>query len=120
MLPLLIFLKFPETARKYLMKKTFTNVLQPSTPDLVNLHVAVEQRFLQLTQEFESKKGERLIPPPSLNSAMIRWRQLAVRFKKGDFRNTESEELSLKEIAQWTVDENCLLRGQPKKKVVWR
>ena len=52
--------------------------------------------------------------------AMLRWRQMAVRHRKGDFRNSDAEYESIKTIAQWTVDVNCQIRNQPAKKIVWK
>lgn len=95
------------------------NVLTPSVPDTVELCRAVQERFLSLLEAHLHIKGTCLIPPKSFDSAMLRWRTMATRFASGDYRNSEEEIQSLREIAQWTVDENCLLRGQPPKKVNW-
>lgn len=98
---------------------THMNVLQPSTPDTIALSSAVQERFINLLESYQQNKGIRLIPPKSLDGAMIRWRSMVVRHRKGDFRNSQEEQTSLREIAQWTVDENCKLRNQPLKKIDW-
>lgn len=100
-------------------KVVHKNVLIPSTEDTVALCFAVQERFIILLDSYAAIKGEALIPPREFDSAMIRWREMAVRFKKSDFRNSEEELTSLREIAQWTLDENCKLRNQPLKKMFW-
>jgi hypothetical protein len=101
------------------MNNYHKNVLVPSVQDTVELCRAVQERFLGLLESYLQIKGVCLIPPKSLDNAMIRWRTMAMRFASGDYRNSEEEVQSLREVAQWTVDENCLLRGQPPKKVNW-
>jgi hypothetical protein len=64
--------------------------------------------------------GMQLNIPKSLDRDMLRWREMRVRHKKGDFRNTDGELRSTKTIAQFTVDQNCMLRKQPLKKVEWK
>ena len=44
---------------------------------------------------------------------------LRVRHKALDFRNTTEEVQATREIAQWTIDVNCELRGQKAKVVQW-
>ena len=101
------------------MSNFHKNVLTPSLRDTVELCRAVQERFLGLLETHLQIKGVCLIPPKTLDAAMVRWRTLALRFASGDYRNSEEELQSLREMAQWTVDENCLLRGQPLKKVDW-
>lgn len=95
------------------------NKLEPSKRDTIELCMAVEQRFKDLIDSHMRIKKFMLIPPSELDSDMKRWREMAVRFKSGDYRNTDGELLALRSIAQWTVDQNCLLRNQPIKKLVW-
>jgi len=81
--------------------------------------MAIETRFLELLGSWKRIHGVELEVPQMLDSAMILWRQLIVRYKKGDFRNSLDEVMAMREIAQWTVDKNCVLRNQPLKKVQW-
>lgn len=96
------------------------NTLQPSDPDAVALAQALEERFVKLYGSYLQIKGERLIPPPSLDNDMIRWRQMRVRHRRGDFRNSEAELYSVKCVAQWTLDVNAAMRNQPVQKLEWR
>jgi len=98
----------------------YINVMKPSRTDDVGLCVAVEKRFLDLMGSYLRIRGVELIPPESLSNDMFRWRTMAVRFKQGDFRNTEAELKSLKTIAQWTISINCELRNQADKIVEWK
>jgi len=93
--------------------------LKPSVPDTIALSSAVQSRFLDLCEAYLRIRGVELSPPPSLDADMLRWRTMAVRFKKGDFRNSEGELKALRTIAQWTLDENSELRNQPKVSVDW-
>jgi len=95
--------------------------LKPSSPDTVALGQAVEERFLTVLGLWEKMKGERLVPPASMNRDMMYWRQMRVRHSGGDFRNTEAELKATKTIAQWTVDMNCIVRNQPvQKPIEWK
>lgn len=112
------------------------NVLRPSSPDTVALGQAVEERFLTVLELYFRHNGKQLIPPTSLDPDMLRWRQMRIRHRcpccqgkrvliikdrmccdncgfAGDYRNTEAELRSTQAIAQWTVDVNARLRGQP-------
>ena len=93
------------------------NVLHLSKRDTFELCRAVETRFKSLRETYFRTKFEPLDLPTGLDAAMILWRTMAVRFKRGDYRNTQEERSALEEIAQWTVDENNKLKGQPAEKV---
>lgn len=90
------------------------NMLMWSVPDTVCLAQAVEERFLDLCGSWLRVKGVELLVPRSMDLDMFRWRQMRVRHWSGDFRNTEAELKSTKNIAQWTLDQNADLRGQKK------
>ena len=90
-----------------------------SSQDEAALCQAAQQRFLDLCQAYLRIRGETLPIPPSLNSDMLRWRQMAVRHRAGDYRHTESELKSLRSLCQWLVDTNCVLRNQPLTKIQW-
>ena len=96
------------------------NILHPSDLDTVELGQAVEDRFLDLCGTYLRIRGETLPIPQQLYPDMLRWREMRVRHRAGDLRNTESELRSVKALAQWTVDENLALRGQQAVVVEWK
>ncbi len=106
-------------SRRNRRAKRNTNALYSSSVDDIQLAEAVEHRFLELTEAWARIRFEQLIIPQELDKAMLAWRTMAVRYKQGDFRNSEEELRLTKLIAQWTVDKNCELRNQPEKKVQW-
>ena len=93
------------------------NMLKPSEPDTVALADAVESRFLDLCGSWQRIRGVDLPLPQILDSDLLRWREMLVRHRKGDFRNTESELKSVKVVAQWTLDMNAELRNQKPQKL---
>ena len=97
-----------------------SETLQPSVEDVVKLAFAVETRFVEILNKWSKTKGETLPIPTYLDKDILRWRMMVVRYRKGDFRHRLSEVKSVKEVAQWTVDKNCELCDQPKKKIEWR
>lgn len=101
------------------MAKIHLNRLELAKFDTYQLCQAVEERFIDLTHAHRRIRGTDLIPPPSLDKDMLLWRTMAVRFKNGDMRNTQSELIALQNIAQWTLDVNCELRNQPKQIIQW-
>jgi len=98
----------------------YHNRLLKSDPDDIDLAESVHDRFLNLCGTWERVKKEQLVPPPEMDGDMINWRRMIGQHRTGDFRHTEAEMQSLKAIAQWTVDMNCDLRNQPKKKINWK
>ena len=100
-------------------QKIHTNMLQPSTQDMVALALAVEERFLDLCAAHRRIKGVEIRIPPSLDRDLLLWRTLRVRHKKGDFRNTDDEKKATRRVAEWSLEQNCLLRGQTYKKIEW-
>ena len=95
------------------------NVLVPSSLDMVELARAVEVRFLDLCDAYLRIRGEPLATPTALDRDMLGWRELRVRHRRGDMRNTEAEVRNVRTIAQWLVDTNCVLRNQPLKRIDW-
>jgi hypothetical protein len=100
-------------------KPIHSNVLRPSRQDDIALAASVEEGFIQVLGFHKQVRGYDLVPPESLNQDLLRWRQMRVRHRRGDFRNTEAELESVKTVAQWTVDWNCTLRNQPYQKLEW-
>lgn len=95
------------------------SILKPCTIEPLQLVAAIHERFLNLTGSYFRITGETLYPPAYLDTAMILWRQTYARFDKGDLRLSGDEFRALQEIAAWTHEENCKLRGQPITKIQW-
>jgi len=93
-------------------KYIHNNQLRPSSPDHVALGIAVDDRFVTVCERYQRTTGDQLFIPESLSKDMMRWRQMRVRHKKGDYRHTDAELESLHGIAQWTVTENEKICGQ--------
>lgn len=88
-----------------------------SEADTIALGQAVEERFLDLCHSWLRIRGVEMPIPQSLDTDMLWWREMKIRHKKGDFRNSDAELKSTKTIAQWTLDMNSVLRNQPVKKL---
>ena len=95
------------------------NMLFPSEKDTIMLSRAVEERFIMVSGLWQKMMFEPIPIPMMLDKPMLLWRQMAVRHKQGDYRNTADELNAVREMAQWTVDMNCKLRNQPQKRVQW-
>jgi hypothetical protein len=93
--------------------------LEPSSKDFQVLCETVEIKFNEVVNKFFRTNGEPPTIPEYVQKAMVRWREAILRHRQGDFRHTKSEELSVREVAQWTVDLNCSLTGNPIKKIEW-
>ena len=100
-------------------KKNQLWTLMPSTQDDVQLCATLENRFLELCALYQRTTGDELVPPKSLDKDMLRWRHMATRYKKGDYRHTGDEYQSIKTIAQWSLDVKCSICGQPTKRIEW-
>ena len=95
-----------------------SNMLRPSI-EVAKFGGELENRFLDLCESYLRITGNPLVVPKSLDADMLLWRTMMVRHKKVDFRNTEDEFKSLKNIAQWTVDVNNKIRNQEPKTIDW-
>lgn len=93
--------------------------LAPSKKDVIALGVEIEIRWGELFEAYFKVHKVQLIVPFALESALIRWREMRVRHNKEDYRNTRDEELCTREIADWTLEVNCLLRNQPYVPIEW-
>jgi len=93
------------------------NTLHPSDKSCLEGCLAIEERYNTVRDRFFRKWGVPLLIPSDLDSDFKRWRQLATRYREGDYRHTEAELKSMKAIAQWTIDVNCSVCGQPPVKV---
>ena len=102
-----------------MLNKKQDSRLMPSNQDLIALSMALEERFLNLCNLYQKSKGMVLNIPKGLDKDMFLWRTMAVRHKKGDFRNTDSEKQSIRVLAQWTVDVKATLCNQPTKQLQW-
>ena len=94
-------------------------ILQDSAADDAALGEAVQTRFVELLNDWLRTRGEKLVPPPELASAVRRWREMCGRHARGDFRHRDSEIQATREVAQWTVDRKMELAGQAPKEIEW-
>jgi len=99
--------------------KIHYSVLSESQLDTVELAKAVEDRFLVVFHLHMKICGSQLDVPHELKKDLLRWREMCVRHRRGDYRNTISELESTRSVAQWALDVNCKLRNQPVKKIAW-
>lgn len=95
------------------------NKLIPSTIDDVELGLALEERFLIICKLWMRVHGTELPIPESLSKDIYHWRQMRVRHNHNDFQHTESEKISVRHVAQWSVDINCELRNQERVVIDW-
>jgi hypothetical protein len=97
-----------------------TDLLQVSTLDTVELSKAVEERFGMVCAAYLKIKGIELIPSDAIEAEIVRWRMMVVRHRQGDGRNTRSELLALRRVAEWIHETNCGLRNQPVTVIEWK
>lgn len=62
-------------------------------------------------------RGMQLLIPPDMATDVTRWRQMRIRHRSRDFRHTDAEVKSLKNVANWTLRVKAELCGQPIPKV---
>ncbi len=91
-----------------------------SQRDDIALTYEVGKRLLELRDRVIRTSGNDLIVPESLVFDMKRMNSLAARYKRGDFRHSEAELRSVKVIAQWTLDLNRAICGQPSETLQWK
>ena len=97
-----------------------TDQLKPSVQDVIALGTAVNARFNDVLDLHFQTKG---VPAPisaSLDAEIRLWAGMHARHVQGDFRNTDGEKKATRAVAQWTLDMNCVLRGQEKKTLEWK
>ena len=97
-----------------------TDVLKPSTPDMVALAGAVQSRFNDVLDLYFQMRG---VPVPigsTLDADVKLWATMHARHLSGDFRNTDGEKQATRHVAQWTLDLNASLRGQSPKTLQWK
>jgi len=90
-----------------------------STKDDVCLGMAIEERLHDLAGAYQRIRGMSLQIPEILKNDYVRFVSYCERHRKGDFRHTESELKSVREIAQWSVQVNCAIRNQSPKHIDW-
>lgn len=93
------------------------NALLLADASLITGVRAVADRLADLRAATQRLRGIDLIQPPELDLDVIRFHELLERFQKADFRYTEPELLSLKAVAQWSLQVNAKLRNQKPPKV---
>lgn len=93
--------------------------MKTSTMDDVCLGEAIETRLADLADAYLRIRGRTLQVPEILKNDFVRYTAYRSRHRKGDFRHSDSELKSVREIAQWSVQVNRALRGQPPKHIDW-
>lgn len=94
--------------------------LLPSDQDCMVLAESVNIRLQELSDRYRRKWFVDLLIPESLHKDVLLMHQMIARHRKKDPRHTASEYKAVKTLAQWTLDENNKLTGQPAKKLVWK
>jgi len=96
------------------------DVLKPSNPNYKRLTEEIGHQFLTVCELYGRNTGGQPFPvSKEMEAHFLRWREMVVRHRKGDFRNSPSEWASMKVVAQYVFDWHCQLRGQPLKTLVW-
>lgn len=73
----------------------------------------VELKFNEVVALYMNQYGIIITVPEHIRKAMVLWRTVIIRHRKGDFRHTKSELKSSNEVGQWVLDEFLRLRNQP-------
>jgi hypothetical protein len=85
----------------------------------IQLVYEVGKRLLELRDRIIRTTGMDLIVPESLRTDMKRMDSVAARYKRSDFRHSGAELKSVQTIAQWTLDLNRAICGQPSEILHW-
>jgi hypothetical protein len=93
--------------------------LKNSSEDCQVLAETVLIKFDELRDRHLKKWFCEIKVPDAQIRDLQRIHKIVARHRAGDKRHNQSEEKSLKQFAQWTVDQNCMLTGQALKKVDW-
>ena len=88
------------------------NVLVPSDRDMVALGQAVKDRLRGLREAWFRIRGVTLLMPGEIAAEFKRFKIMLRRHANGDFRHTESEKISTRIMADWSLAVNCELRNQ--------
>lgn len=99
---------------------THGDMLIPSNLDKRTLPMEIQPRFLDLCDLFYRLRGIELTPPAELVHDLVRWREVVLRHRAGDYRHKPSEWESTKAVAEWTAVLNAELRNQDKPVIEWR
>ena len=94
--------------------------LEPSNPNYRELAEMIGEQFLVDCELHGRMTGDLQFPvPKEMEGHFLRWRNVLLRHRKGDYRNSPSEWASIKVVAQFVFDRYCRLRGQPVRELVW-
>ena len=89
------------------------SILRKAAGEEVEMCFAIKERYEGLMGSWLKIKGAVLKCPQTLKSEALLWRRMLYRFGSGDFRCTDDECVAMCAFAQWTVDQNNILRNQP-------
>jgi len=106
--------------KKTRRRPKMTDQLKPSEGDIVALGTAVQERFNTVLGLYFQMRGVSAPIAPSLDADIKLWAGMHARHIQGDFRNTDGEKKATRNVAQWTLDMNCALRGQSPKTLEWK
>ena len=96
------------------------DALKPCNPNFKTLPEEIGEQFLTVCELYGRKIGGQPFPVSAyMVPHFARWRQVVIRYRKGDFRISSSEWASIKEVAQFVFDWHNRLRGQLLKVLVW-
>jgi len=96
------------------------DMLKPSNPHYKGLLEEIGEQFLTVCELHGRQTGKpQFSVPKNMEQHFMRWRQMLLRHRKGDFRNSPSEWASVKEVAEYVYRWHCKLRGQPVKEMAW-
>ena len=93
--------------------------LFPSNRGHLEFIEAISERVQNLQEAHIRIRGTSLFVPPSMEKDFRRLASLIGRYKHGDYRHSRADLQAARNIAQWSVDENCDLRNVPRKEIQW-
>lgn len=99
---------------------TGPDTLVASDADCVQLAEAISDRVQDLMRTHRIVQGMDLPAPTSMKSDFRLWQRMLKRHRSGDMRHSKSELMAARAVAQWSVNVQMALRGQPSKVVEWR
>ena len=94
--------------------------LLQSTGDDVSLVYELSKRLVGLEESWIHYKGTPLPVTEDMKKNLELYNELKLRHMRNDYRHTVDEMKATKEVAQWSVDVNCTLRGQPPITLTWK
>ena len=101
-------------------KQRHPDRLLPSDPDMIDLVIAVVDRYNGLIEHYLRIKKEHLLIPGSMEQAKKLLVRVKERYSKSDYRHSESEKKAIRDFAQWTHTVNSEMRNQEPTILSWK